>query len=179
MNPCVIAVNLSPTHTFSKFSVDFINLLVGLGVEGDAHCGKTVKHRSRLKIRPIPKNLRQVHLLHSELFDELNLKGFDIHPGQIGENITTKGINLLALPKSTRLIIGTAVIEITGLRNPCYQLNNLKSGLLSEVLGYDSNGNVIRKAGIMGIVLKGGEVEPGDDIIIELPKKPFIRLGKV
>lgn len=180
MLPKIIAVSLAPTHTFSKSNVESITLLAGLGVEGDAHCGKTVKHRSRLEIRPIPDNLRQVHLIHSELFEELKTKGFDISPGAIGENITTKGIDLLGLPRHTKLFLGkNAIVEITGLRNPCSQLNDYQPGLLSAVLDKDAAGNLIRKAGIMGIVLEGGNVNPGDDIRIELPEKPFLKLERV
>lgn len=180
MEPHVISVNRSPTHTFSKHSVESIHLLKGLGVEGDAHCGKTVKHRSRLIERPIPGNLRQVHLIHSELFDELRLKGYVIMPGLIGENITTRGIDLLSLPKGAKLRIGTkALVEITGLRNPCNQLNDLKDGLLTAVVDVDANGNVIRKTGIMGVVLEGGTIKPGDKIQIELPDKPYEKLKRV
>ncbi len=180
MNPIVAAVSLSPTHTFSKSEARSIMLLKGLGVEGDAHCGKMVQHRSRLTIRPIPPNLRQVHLIHSELFIELKEKGFEITPGLIGENITTIGMDLLELPRGTKLYLGvSAIVEITGLRNPCNQLNNLKDGLLAAVLENDGKGNIIRKAGIMGIVLEGGEVLPGDEIRIELPEKPFLKLERV
>jgi len=180
MNPTVVSVNISSTHTFSKTKVDSISLLKGLGIEGDAHCGKMVKHRSRLKIRPLPINLRQVHLIHSKLFDELRIKGFDISPGLIGENITTKGIDLLNLPRGAKLLLGeSAIVEITGLRNPCNQLNNLQDGLLSAVLDSDDEGNIIRKAGIMGIVSEGGIVKVGDEIRVCLPEKPFLKLEKV
>ena len=180
MKSYVVNVSLSPTHTFRKYSAMSIKLLKGLGVEGDAHCGRLMKHRSRLKERPIPPNLRQVHLIHSELFDELNQKGFHVTPGLIGENITTKGIDLLSLPRNTKLYIGEdSVVEITGLRNPCNQLNNLQDGLLPAVLGKDAEGNVIRKAGIMGIVKHGGEIRPEDEIKIELPEKPYVKLVRV
>jgi hypothetical protein len=180
MKSFVSHVSLSPTHTFSKFNAMSIKLLKGFGVEGDAHCGRLMKHRSRLKLSPVPPNLRQVHLIHSELFDELRINGFQVDPGEIGENITTKGIDLLSLPRNTKLYIGEdAVVEITGLRNPCNQLNNLQNGLLSEVLGTGAEGNIIRKAGIMGIVEHGGEIRPGDEIGIEFPKKPYIKLERV
>ena len=180
MEPYVVSVSLSPTHSFSKYSVASIHLLKGLGVEGDAHCGREVKHRSRLKIHPIPPNLRQVHLIHSELFEELSNKGFHVTPGLIGENITTKGIDLLSLPRNTILYIGEdAVVEITGLRNPCHQLNNLQEGLLPAVLGTDKEGKVIRKSGIMGIVRNGGKIIPGDEIRVEFPAKPYIKLERV
>ena len=180
MKAKVIAVSLSPTHTFSKQNVDSINLLKGLGVEGDAHCGKMVKHRSRVKLKPLPVNLRQVHLIHAELFDELAQKGFQVAPGNIGENITTRGIALLDLPKGALLKIGkTAVVEVTGLRNPCTQLNVFQEGLMQAVLDRDENGGLIRKSGIMGIVLEGGEVFTGDEIDVELPKGEFVRLERV
>ncbi|MEM9545949.1 MAG: MOSC domain-containing protein [Bacteroidota bacterium] len=178
--PKVKAVHLSPTHTFSKYSVPAITLLKGLGVEGDAHCGKLMKHRSRLKQKPVPPNLRQVHFMHVELFDELKEKGFEVTPGLIGENITTSGLDLLDLPRGTLLFLGdTAIVEITGLRNPCNQLNGLQEGLLSAVLDRDNKGNLIRKSGIMGIVLEGGVVKPGDIIRVELPEKPFFKLERV
>lgn len=180
MTPIVKSVNLSPTHTFSKTSVGSIMLLKGLGVEGDAHCGIKMKHRSRLKLNPVPPNLRQVHLIHSELFAELLGKGFEISAGLIGENITTFGIDLLDLPRGTRLHLGrSAVVEITGLRNPFNQLNEMKEGLLSAVLDTDVNGNLIRKAGVMGVVVEGGEVSPNDKIRVELPEKPYVKLEKV
>lgn len=180
MIPKVKAVHLSPTHTFSKYSVPAITLLKGLGVEGDAHCGKLMKHRSRLKQKPVPPNLRQVHFMHVELFDELKEKGFEVTPGLIGENITTSGLDLLDLPRGTLLFLGdTAIVEITGLRNPCNQLNGLQEGLLSAVLDRDNKGNLIRKSGIMGIVLEGGVVKPGDIIRVELPEKPFFKLERV
>lgn len=180
MNPTIKAVHRSPSHTFSKYSELSINLLKGLGVEGDAHCGKLMKHRSRVHADPIPPNLRQVHFIHDELFEELRMKGFDISPGMIGENVTTRGLDLLRLPRGTRLLLGrTAVVEITGLRNPCNQLNELMDGLLAAVLDRDDAGKLIRKAGIMGIVLEGGEVKPGDPIRIELPPKPHVKLERV
>lgn len=180
MIPKVKAVQLSPTHTFSKYSAPVITLLKGLGVKGDAHCGKQMKHRSRLKQKPVPPNLRQVHLMHVELFDELKEKGFEVTPGLIGENITTSGLDLLGLPRGTKLHLGdSAVVEITGLRNPCNQLNDLQEGLLSAVLDRDEEGNLIRKAGIMGVVLKGGDIKPGDAIRIELPEEPFLKLERV
>jgi MOSC domain-containing protein YiiM len=180
MNATVIAVSKSATHTMSKPNVDNIHLLAGLGVEGDAHAGVTVKHRSRVAQDPTQPNLRQVHLIHSELHDEIRALGFEIVPGQMGENITTKGIQLLDLPRHTRLHIGeNAVIEITGLRNPCHQLNGLQEGLMQAVLGRDENNNLIRKAGVMGIVVQSGVVYPEDRIVIELPQSPFLPLERV
>jgi MOSC domain-containing protein YiiM len=180
MKATVVAVSKSATHTMSKPNVDSIYLLAGLGVEGDAHAGVTVKHRSRVAQDPTQPNLRQVHLIHSELHDEIRALGFEIVPGQMGENITTKGIQLLDLPRHTRLYIGeNAVIEITGLRNPCHQLNGLQEGLMQAVLGRDENNNLIRKAGVMGIVLQSGMVYPEDRIVIELPQSPFFPLERV
>ncbi len=180
MTPIVTQVHLSKTHNFSKSTVDSIVLLKGLGVEGDAHCGKLMKHRSRLKQNPVPPNLRQIHFMHSELFEELKEKGFEVGPGMIGENITTSNLDLLTLPKGTKLYLGdSAIVEITGLRNPCSQLNDFQEGLLAAVLDYDSEGNLIRKAGIMGVVLEGGEVKSGDDIRVELPEKPHLKLERV
>jgi MOSC domain-containing protein YiiM len=176
----VVSVSLSATHTFSKQTIQSIRLLTGLGVEGDAHMGKTVKHRSRVAQDPTQPNLRQVHLIHSELFDELRSGSFRVEPGQMGENITTRGINLLGLPTGTKLYIGEqAIIEITGLRNPCAQIDNFQSGLLSAVLDHDQNGNLIRKAGVMGIVLTGGEVLVGDEIRVSLPAEPYRPLERV
>ncbi|MEL6191194.1 MAG: MOSC domain-containing protein [Bacteroidota bacterium] len=178
--PTVIALSISQTHTFSKYNCDSINLLKGLGVEGDAHMGKTVKHRSRVRRDPTQSNLRQVHLIHSELFDELSDKGFQVKPGQIGENITTRGVDLLGLPRDTILSIGaTAKVQITGLRNPCTQLDGLQEGLMQAVLDRDENGELVRKSGIMGIVLEGGEVKLGDEIQVELPEGEFVKLERV
>ncbi|MDJ0573211.1 MAG: MOSC domain-containing protein [Pleurocapsa sp. MO_192.B19] len=180
MTGTVTAVSRNITHTFSKSNQDSIKLLAGLGVEGDAHFGQTVKHRSRVAQDPNQPNLRQVHLIHAELHDELKTAGFEILAGQMGENITTRGIDLLGLPTDTRLHLGNeAVIQITGLRNPCAQLNHFKPGLMAAVLGKDEQGNIIRKAGIMSIVLVTGEVRAGDTIRIELPPKPYRSLERV
>jgi MOSC domain-containing protein YiiM len=149
-------------------------------VEGDAHFGETVKHRSRVARDPDQPNLRQVHLIHTELHEALRAAGFTVSAGQMGENITTCGVDLLGLPTGTRLRVGnTAVIEITGLRNPCVQLDNFQSGLMAAVLARDEPGNLIRKAGVMAIVLEGGEVRPGDPIIVELPPEPHRPLKTV
>ena len=166
----VIAVCRSATHTMSKPSRARIRLLAGLGVEGDAHAGATVKHRSRVARNPSQPNLRQVHLIHAELHDELRAAGFEIAAGQMGENVTTRGVDLLGLPVGARLRLGdTAVVEVTGLRNPCAQLDGIQRGLMKAVLDRDEQGNLIRKAGVMGVVLTGGEVHPGDPIRVELP----------
>src|SRR6266498_444851 len=154
MAGAVAAVSRSATHTMSKPEQDSITLLAGLGVEGDAHQGETVKHRSRVARDPSQPNLRQVHLIHAELHDELRAGGFGVTAGQMGENVTTRGLDLLGLPTGTRLHLGeTAVVEVTGLRNPCAQLDQIEKGLMAATLDRDERGNLIRKAGIMGIVL--------------------------
>jgi MOSC domain-containing protein YiiM len=166
----VVAVSRSGSHTMSKPACERIRLLEGLGVEGDAHSGVTVKHRSRVARDPTQPNLRQVHLIHAELFDELARKGFDVTPGLMGENITTRGIDLLGLSTGARLQIGAhAVIEITGLRNPCTQLDGLQPGLMEAVIERDPARGLIRKAGVMGVVLVGGDVMAGDSVRVELP----------
>lgn len=175
----VVAVSRSGVHAFSKRQQPEIRLLAGLGVEGDAHAGVTVRHRSRVAADPTQPNLRQVHLIHAELLDALREAGFDVGHGQLGENITTTGIDLLALPTGTRLSIGEAVIEITGLRNPCTQIEQFRAGLLSQVVHRDASGALVRKAGIMGIVLAGGTVRPGDAIATALPPLPHHPLDRV
>lgn len=176
----VISVGKSSVHTFSKEAVDSILLIVGEGVEGDAHKGVTVKHRSRVKADPTQPNLRQVHLIHNELIQELQEKGFDVHPAAMGENITTSGVDLLSLPTDTILAIGSDVkLKVTGLRNPCAQLDNYQKGLTAAVLDRDEDGNIVRKAGIMSVVLKGGVVNVGDAIDVMLPAKPHRSLEPV
>ena len=176
----MVAVSRSAAHTFGKTNRERIRLLTGLGVEGAAHQGETVKHRSRVARDPTQPNLRQVHLIHGELHDELRAAGFEVAPGAMGENITTRGIDVLALPAGTRLFLGaTAVIELTGLRNPCKQLDRFQPGLMQAVLGRDDEGNLIRKAGVMAVVLTAGEVAPGDTIGIELPPAPHRALAPV
>lgn len=166
----VITVSASPGHGFSKAVQASIKLIEGRGVEGDGHAGETVQHLSRIKRDPTQPNLRQVHLIHSELLEELGSEGFNVKPGDLGENLMTRDIPLLSLPRGTRLHIGPlAVVELTGLRNPCAQIENFQAGLLKAVLDKDDEGNLVRKAGVMGIVLKGGEVAPGDPIRLELP----------
>lgn len=180
MGGVVVAVSSSPTHTFSKTKQESIQLLKGLGVAGDSHLGETVRHRSRVARDPGQPNLRQVHLIHAELHDELGTQGFDVSAAQMGENVTTQGVDLLGLPTGARLYLGgTAVVEVTGLRNPCAQLDDFRPGLMAAVLGYDEHGGLIRKAGIMGIVLSGGEVRPGDPIRVELPPEPHRPLERV
>jgi len=173
----VVSVSLSGKHSFSKNVVESIRLLAGLGVEGDAHCGALVKHRYRVRQDPTQRNLCQVHLLQGELFEELAAKGFSISPGEMGENITTTGIDLLGLPTGALLTIGeTAVVEVTGLRNPCVQMNQFREGLMPAVMERKSAGKVVKKAGIMGIVVEGGVVRPGDAIRVELPERPWREL---
>src|SRR4051812_49671446 len=179
-NPVVAAVSRGLRHTFSKATELNIRLLPGLGVDGDAHCGATVKHRSRVARDPTQPNLRQVHLMHSELFEELQARGYAVAPGDLGENVTTRGIDLLSLPTGTRLHLGRdAVIEVTGLRNPCVQLDKFQPGLMAAVLERGANGALIRKAGIMSIVLAGGDVSTGDVIGIERPPLPHLPLAPV
>ena len=180
MSGVVVAVSRSATHTMKKPNEAAITLVEGLGVAGDAHQGRTVKHRSRVAKDPTVPNLRQVHLIHAELHDELRAGGFRVAPGEMGENVTTRGIDLLGLPAGTRLRLGAAaVVEVTGLRNPCRQLNGLQAGLMDATLARDADGNLVRKAGIMGVVVSGGEVRPGDPIAVELPPPPRRRLEPV
>ena len=180
MDGFVTAVSRSATHSLSKPNEDSIRLLAGLGVEGDAHLGETVKHRSRVARDPSQPNLRQVHLIHAELHDALRSAGFPLSAGQMGENITTREVDLLGLPTGTRLRLGDmAVIEVTGLRNPCAQLNRIQPGLMAATLGRDEQGRVVRKAGVMGIVLVGGTIRPGDPIRIQLPPGPYRSLAPV
>lgn len=176
----VLAVHRSSSHSFSKHAEDDIVLVEGLGVEGDAHAGVTVKHRSRVKRDPTAPNLRQVHLLHAELFDELVARGFAVFPGDLGENITTRGLDLLALPTGTRLRIGdSAEVEVTGLRNPCSQIDRFQPGLMAAVLDRDANGAIVRKCGVMAVVLRGGRIRAGDTIVVQLPVVPHHALQPV
>lgn len=180
MRPTVTAVSRDGGHRFSKVSADVVTLVAGLGVGGDAHAGVTVRHRSRVAIDPTQPNLRQVHLMHAELFDELRGRGFEIQPGQLGENVTTRGVDLLALPRGTRLHLGaTAVVEVTGLRNPCAQIDAFMPGRLKVVMHRAADGSLVRKAGIMGIVVAGGDVAGGDVIGVELPDGAHEPLDRV
>ncbi|MBK0393597.1 MOSC domain-containing protein [Ramlibacter algicola] len=166
----VVAVHRSSSHSFSKFAEDAIRLVEGLGVEGDAHAGSTVKHRSRVRRDPSQPNLRQVHLLHAELFDELLPRGFAVWPGEMGENVTTRGVDLLALPTGTLLQFGAgAQVELTGLRNPCSQIDRFQPGLMQAVLDRDAHGALVRKSGVMAVVRRGGEVRADDPIEVILP----------
>lgn len=176
----VAAVSRTEAHTFSKTNQAMIRLLTGLGVQGDAHAGRTVQHLSRVARDPSAPNLRQVHLIHAELLDELAAGGFPVGPGDMGENVTTRGIDLLGLPTGSTLRLGTtAVIEVTGLRNPCRQLNRFSDGLMAAVLGRSEDGSLIRKAGVMAVVLADGEVQPDDPISVRLPPLPHVPLVPV
>jgi MOSC domain-containing protein YiiM len=176
----VVAVSRSGTHSFSKKTEERIRLVAGIGVEGDAHAGETVKHRSRVAIDRTQPNLRQVHLIHAELHEELLASGFRVLPSEMGENITTRGIDLLRLPTGAHLHLGAeAVVEVKGLRNPCAQLDHFLPGLMSAVLSRDKSGKLIRKAGVMGVVLKSGVVQSGDTIHVELPSEPHVPLDCV
>lgn len=176
----VVAVHRESDHRFSKGTADSIELLQGLGVSGDAHLGATVQHRSRVRADPTQANLRQVHLMHQELFNALAAKGFTVAPGSLGENVTTVGLDLLALPRGTRLHLGRdAVVEVTGLRNPCSQIEDFQRGLLKEMVGYDDAGTLVRRAGVMGVVHRGGTIRPGDRIDVVLPEEPHEPLDKV
>jgi MOSC domain-containing protein YiiM len=180
MKPFVFAVSRSSEHTFSKPNEKSINLIKGYGVEGDAHAGKKVKHRFLVGIDPTKPNIRQVHLIHVELLEELQRKGFSVNPGELGENITTQGVDLLSLPTGTKLNIGSEVeIEITALRNPCIQIDWFQKGMLKEVLYKAKDGNLVRKAGVMGVVQKGGKIKPNDEIILKFPSRPHLPLEYV
>jgi MOSC domain-containing protein YiiM len=176
----VVSVHRSAKHTMSKFGEESIRLIEGFGVEGDAHAGATVKHRSRVQRDATQPNLRQVHLIHAELHEELRQAGFVVTPGYMGENITTSGIDLLSLPAGTRLHLGDdAVIEVTGLRNPCFQLDKLQQGLMAANLERAENGDLVRKAGVMAIVVTSGDVKAGDSIRAVLPPQPHRPLEPV
>jgi MOSC domain-containing protein YiiM len=176
----VEAVSRSASHGPVKQNEQAIRLVAGLGVEGDAHSGTTVQHLSRIRRDASQPNLRQVHLIHAELHAELAAQGLQVAPGAMGENVTTRGVDLLGLPSGTRLRLGgEAVVEVKGLRNPCAQLNRIAPGLLDAVLDRRDDGELIRKAGVMGVVLEGGEVRPGDPIAVELPAEPHVPLEPV
>jgi len=176
----VVSVSRRSSHAFSKDVADRIVLVAGLGVEGDAHLGRTVQHRSRVAADPAQPNLRQVHLIHEELHHELKSLGFTVAPGVMGENVTTGGVDLLGLPTGTLLRLGTqAEVELTGLRNPCLQLDKFQPGLMAAVLDRDRDGNLVRKAGVMAVVTRGGEVRAGDAIGVELPPRPHVPLERV
>ena len=176
----VVSVSSAPAHAFSKAATSEITLLEGLGVEGDAHCGALVKHRSRVAVDPLQANLRQVHLISEEWLQDLALAGFDVKPGQLGENITTSGLDLIRLPLNAVLRLGPhAAVRVTGLRNPCAQLDHFQPGLMAAALERNANGGLVRKAGIMGVVIAGGVVRAGDEIELTLPEGPFQVLERV
>ena len=177
----VEAVSRGTRHGIGKAGEEAITLVAGLGVDGDVHAGETVKHRSRVRKDRTQPNLRQVHLIHGELHDELRAAGFDVGPGVMGENVTTRGIDLLGLPTGTLLRIGTegAVVEVTGLRNPCVQLDGYAEGLMRAVLDRDADGGLVRKSGVMAVVRSGGAVRPGDAIVVEPPAAPHQPLQPV
>ena len=180
MNGTVVGVHRSAAHGFHKASVSAIELIAGMGVDGDAHRGARVRHRSRVRADPTQPNLRQVHLIHRELFEEVAAHGFRVSAGELGENVTTEGLDLLGLPVGTVLRLGErALVGITGLRNPCRQIDAFQSGLLRAVVGRDAQGRVVLKAGVMGVVVLGGTVRPGDPIEVALPPPPHRALEKV
>ncbi len=175
----VVSVNLKKQNGLHKTPVDSIYLVEGKGVEGDAHFGSKVQHLFLKKKDPQQPNLRQVHLIPLELIEMLQSKGFSIGPGTLGENITTRGVDLISLPLKTRLRIGQAVIEITGLRNPCIQLDQYQAGLTKAVLSRDAQGRLLRLTGVMGIVLNSGDVTGGQEIQLDLPTQPWTELEPV
>jgi MOSC domain-containing protein YiiM len=181
MRGTVVAVCRDTEHGIGKTLVGAIALVAGLGVEGDAHAGVTVQHRSRVARDPSQPNLRQVHLIHTELHDELRASGFDVVPGAMGENVATRGVDLLALPAGTLLDLGSdgAVVRVEGLRNPCKQLDEIQAGLMKATLDRDDDGALVRKSGVMGTVVAGGEVRAGDAIAVRMPSEPHVRLDVV
>ncbi|WP_433017423.1 MOSC domain-containing protein [Kribbella sp. CA-294648] len=169
----VEAVHRDDKHRFSKLSVGEIRLIEGVGVEGDAHAGATVRHRHLVKKDRTAPNLRQVHLISREVLDELAANGYDVAPGELGENVTTVGLDLFELPTGTKLQLGdTAILTVTGLRDPCSQINGLQKGLLKQVLRKSADGTVVRRVGIMSVVTVGGIVRPGDHLTVKLPPEP-------
>lgn len=180
MGASVVAVSRDSGHRFSKPTTEVIRLVTGLGVEGDSHFGATVQHRSRVRADPTQPNLRQVHLIHTELLDELRTLGFEVRPGELGENVTTRDLDLLSLPRGTVLRLGPeAVVELTGLRNPCQQINKFSPGMLRHVVVKRADGELVRKAGVMGVVLADGRVRPDDPVTVELPAMPHLPLAPV
>jgi MOSC domain-containing protein YiiM len=180
MTAHVVAVHRSATHTMVKHEARTVRLVKGEGVEGDAHAGATVQHLSRVARDPTQPNLRQVHLVAAELHEEIAAAGLPVARGAMGENVTTRGVDLLRLPAGTRLRLGPqAIVEVTGLRNPCRQLEGVHEGLQAAVLGRDADGRLVRRAGVMGTVVAGGEVSPGDAIEVELPDRPHRPLAPV
>ncbi len=179
MSASVVAVHRSAEHKFSKETVDAVTVLAGLGVEGDAHMGARVKHRSRVAKDPNQPNLRQVHLVASELLDEVAAKGYTVRPGDLGENVTTQGLDLITLPVGTSLRIGDVLLTLTGLRNPCVQIDAFADGLQGEMLGRDDTGKLVRKTGVMAVVVRSGEIRPGDEIIVAAPAGNPVPMEKI
>lgn len=180
MGRSVVAVSADSQHRFSKPNLGSIRVIAGFGIEGDSHAGATIQHLGPMRRDPTQPNLRQVHLIHSELHDELRELGYDVKPGELGENITTHGIDLLGLPQGTRLRIGPeAVLEVTGLRSPCQQINTFTPGLLKELIHTDPDGTVVRKTGIMSVVVTDGVIHPDDPIVVDLPAGPHVPLDVV
>jgi len=176
----VVAVSVNPEHILSKVNKNSIRLVRDVGIVGDAHAGKTDQHLSHSSRDPKRPNLRQVHLIHAEFYEELNGAGFSVLPGQLGENITTQGLELLKLPSAARLFIGDqTALQVTGLRDPCKKLNDIQAGLMEATIERNSNGGLIRKTGIMSVVIKGGEIKPGDPIRVEMPPEPYKPMGPV
>lgn len=180
MTAIVLSVSRCGAHAFSGEAQDGIRLLAGLGVEGDAHLGAAVQHRSQAERDPGAPNLRQVHLIQAELQDALRAAGFRVWPGAMSENVTTTGLDLIGLPQGSRLRLGAeAVVAVTGLCNPCVQLDRFQPGLMTAVLARDAAGKLVRKAGVMAVVVAEGWVRPGDPIGVELPAGPRLRLERV
>ncbi|MGW0422821.1 MOSC domain-containing protein [Streptomyces sp. NPDC003015] len=180
MGGTITAVSSNGTYSFTKPNRESITLLAGFGVEGDVHGGTTVKHRFRMRKDPSQPNLRQVHLMHEELFEELREAGFEVGAGQLGENVTTRGVDLLGLPVGTLLHLGDeAVVEVTGLRNPCAQIDGFQKGLLKQVVGRSDDGRALFRSGIMSVVVSGGVVRAGDAVGVELPEGPHRALDIV
>ena len=177
----VMAVSLAAQHGFAKQPQACIRLLAGEGVEGDAHRGTTVQHLYQVRRDPSKPNLCQVHLFAAEKLGELAAAGYPLGPGEIGENVLTCGVDLLALPRGTRVRLGAqAVVEITGLRTPCSQIDGYRTGLQKLLWGpRDAKGKRERRAGVMAVVVTGGEVLPGDPLVVELPLEPHQPLGPV
>jgi hypothetical protein len=175
----VVSVACDARHRFSKPTTESIRLVAGIGIEGDAHAGATVQHLSRKRRRPEDPNLRQVHLVHAELLDELR-PGHEVRPGDLGENVLTRGVDLLGLPAGARLHLGDSVmVEVMGLRNPCVQIDRFADGLMAATLDRDEDGELVRKAGVMGVVLVGGVLRPGDPVTVEVPPGPPLGLRPV
>lgn len=195
----VVAVSRDGTHRFSKVPRQAITVVAGMGVAGDAHAGTLVQHRSRVRRDPNQPNLRQVHLIQTELLDEARAAGHDVAPGGLGENVLTEGLDLLALATDSRLLIGDAVLRVTGLRNPCHQINEYSAGLLNIVVaridGVGSSADVtlsasggadaldgvriVRRAGVMAVVERDGEIRPSMFIDVLAPPEPHRPLAPV